>query len=225
MKKVLFMAALACFSLSATAQVSIIPKAGINIANASLADDNTLENGKESLIGFTGGLGFNFNMTEDGFLSIQPEVLYSQKGFSSSGSGVVNYDGNYRLNYLEVPLLLKIAFGGDVVKAYVNAGPSVGYLISGRVKGNGNILGLVGSSIDEPIEFTDDPTIADITELDANRVEVGLNFGGGVGYGFGDNGMFFLDLRYNAGLTDFNNRERSKNQVYAITAGLQIPLK
>jgi hypothetical protein len=169
-------------------------------------------------------LGFNFSLTDDNFLSVQPEILYSQKGFSSSATGVISYEGDYRLNYLEIPLLVKINFGGEKVKLYVNAGPSIGYLLSGRVNGRGSFLGLAGATLDEPIEFTDSPTLLDITELDANRIEAGLNFGGGLGYAILGNTALFVDLRYNMGLTDFNNLEQSKNRVFALTAGVQIPL-
>jgi hypothetical protein len=140
MKKFFLLTALTVCSCGAFAQVSIIPKIGVNFANASINEANLLEGGKSSLIGLTGGLGFNFSLTDDNFLSIQPEILYSQKGFSSSSSGLVNYEGDYRLNYLEVPLLVKINFGGEKVKLYVNAGPSIGYLMSGRVNGRGSVL-------------------------------------------------------------------------------------
>ncbi len=223
MKKTVLLAALSAITGLATAQVSIIPKAGITIANASLADDNGLRNGKTSLLGFTGGLGFNFSVTDDNFFSIQPEILYVQKGFSAAATGIINYNGDYRLNYVEVPLLFKINFGGEAVKLYVNAGPSVGYLLNGRIKGEGNVLGIIGSSLDEPIEFTDSPNPVSVTELDANRVEIGLNFGGGLGLSLGRS-VLFGDVRYTAGLTDFNRDAKSKNQVFAITAGLQIPL-
>jgi len=224
MKKFFLLTALAVCSCGAFAQVSLIPKAGVNFANAVLSDNNALEGGKSSLVGFTAGLGFNFSLSSDNFLSIQPEILYSQKGFSSAASGLISYEGDYRLNYLEIPLLAKINFGGEKVRLYVNAGPSIGYLLSGRVNGRGSFLGLVSTSIDESIKFTDSPTPLDIRQLDANRIEAGLNFGGGVGYAFLGSTALFVDIRYNMGLTDFNNQEQSKNRVFALTAGLQIPL-
>jgi hypothetical protein len=224
MKKFFLLTALACCACGAFAQVSIIPKVGVNFANASLSESNFLEGGKSSLIGLTGGLGFNFSLTSDNFLSIQPEILYSQKGFSSASTGLVTYDGDYRLSYLEIPLLVKINFGGEKVRLYVNAGPSIGYLLSGRVNGRVSALGILGTSIDESIEFTDSPTPLDIRQLDANRIEAGLNFGGGLGYAFAGSTALFVDVRYNMGLTDFNNQEQSKNRVIALTAGLQIPL-
>jgi hypothetical protein len=222
MKKLFLLVALAVCSCGAFAQVSLIPKVGVNIANASIDDNRDFE-GQSSLLGLTAGLGISFALTSDEFLSIQPEILYSQKGWSAETSNVLGgYDGNYRLNYLEVPLLLKINFGGETVRAFVNAGPSFGYLLGGRVEGRANVLG-IGTEIDESLEFTDTPNPLALNQLDANRVEVGLNFGGGAGYSFGGK-VLFVDVRYNLGLSDYNRSFESKNRVFALTLGLQVPL-
>jgi hypothetical protein len=221
MKKFFLLAALAVSSCG-FAQISVTPKVGINLANVAI-NENNQQAGQQSLLGLTAGVGVNFALTPDNFLSVQPEILYSQKGWGAENSGLLNYDGSYRLNYLEVPVLLKINFGGETVRAYVNAGPSFGYLLSGRLTGDWNALGILGGEIDGPIKFTETPNPLLLNELDANRTEFGLNFGGGAGYAFGGK-ILFLDLRYNMGLTDYNRNFPSKNRVFALTAGLQIPL-
>ncbi|HEX8530410.1 MAG TPA: porin family protein [Cytophagales bacterium] len=220
MKKLFLLVALAV-SACGFAQVSLIPKVGVNLANASI-DDNRDFDGQSSLLGLTAGLGINFALTSDNFLSVQPEILYSQKGWAAEAANAFgSYDGNYRLNYLEVPVLLKINFGSETVRAYVNAGPSFGYLLGGRITGNWNALGLFGSNVNESLEFTNSPSA--LNQLDANRTEVGLNFGGGAGYAFGGR-VLFVDLRYNMGLTDYDRAFESKNRVFALTVGLQVPL-
>ncbi len=222
MKKFLLLAALA-ISSGGFAQVSLIPKIGLNIANAAI-DENRDYPGQKSLLGLTAGLGVNFPLTSDAFLSVQPEILYSQKGWAGeSSNALTGYEGTYRLNYLEVPLLLKINFGGETIRAYVNAGPSVGYLLGGRVDGSLTTLGVEIFSIDKKLEFTETPSVTDLNEVNANRTDIGLNFGGGVGYSFGGK-VLFLDVRYNMGLTDYNRDFSSKNRVFALTAGLQVPL-
>ncbi len=223
MKKLFLLAALAVCSCGAVAQVSLIPKVGVNISNASIDNNRDLD-GQSSLLGLTAGLGVNFALTSDGFLSVQPELLYSQKGWSAETSGTLGgYNGNYRLNYLELPVLLKINFGGETVRAYVNAGPSFGYLLGGRVDGTLNALNLLNIEVDEKLEFTETPNATSINQLDANRTEIGLNFGGGAGYSFGGK-VLFVDVRYNMGLTDYNRDFESKNRVFALTVGLQVPL-
>jgi hypothetical protein len=223
MKKLFLLAALAVCSCGAFAQVSLIPKVGVNLANASI-EDNREYPGQKSLLGLTAGLGINFPLTSDAFLSVQPEILYSQKGWAGeSSNALAGYEGTYRLNYLEVPLLLKINFGGETIRAYVNAGPSFGYLLSGRVDGRVTALGVEVFKIDDKLEFTETPNATRLNEVDANRTEIGLNFGGGVGYSFGGK-VLFVDVRYNMGLTDYARDFESKNRVFAFTVGLQVPL-
>ncbi|HYG38481.1 MAG TPA: porin family protein [Cytophagales bacterium] len=180
------------------AQVSLVPKAGITIANLAFDDDF---DSQKSLIGFTGGLGFNFALTPDEFLSLQPEVLYVQKGAAAEPAGV---DFKYTLNYLEVPVLVKIGFGSDVVKAYVNLGPSVSYLLNSKLKGDNFSFAQEGD--------------------DEKRLDFGANFGGGIGFALGAASSIFLDARYNAGLADVFDGQKSKNQVFYLTAGFKVPL-
>ncbi len=219
MKTFFLLAALAVTSCG-FAQVSIIPRVGISLANAAIDEDNKRA-GQRAVLGLTTGLGVNFALTPDKFLSVQPEILYSQKGWAAENNGLVSYDGSYRLNYLEIPVLLKVNFGGETVRAYVNAGPSVGYLLGGRLSGDWNALGLLGGDVGGPLRFTQTPDL--LNELDANRTEIGLNFGGGAGYAFGGR-VLFVDVRYNMGLTDYNRAFESKNRVFAFTVGLQVPL-
>ncbi|QHT69369.1 PorT family protein [Rhodocytophaga rosea] len=205
----------------AEAQISLVPRVGLTFS--TVAFENNIWEDRKIVTGFTAGVGVNYSLTGDNFLSIQPEIIYTQKGFAAKGSFLtVDYDGTYRLNYLELPLLLKLSFGNETIHAYVNAGPSVGYLLNGRVRGSSNLLGTT-ASIDEPIEFTETPNTLDITELDANRIEVSANAGIGIGYLISEKATLFLDIRYSLGVTDFDQTQASKNRVIALSAGLQIP--
>jgi hypothetical protein len=219
MKKIVLFTflSLSVFSVS-QAQISLLPRAGISISNVAFDSNVT---GQRSAIGFTGGFGVNFSLSDDDFFSIQPELLYVQKGYDIRTAGLFAIDGTYRLNYLELPVLAKISFGTDQVRFYINAGPSIGYLLGGRVAGQWNIVGF-GSNVNEAIRFTANPVIP-LVELDANRLDVGANFGAGIGFAVGGNIIFF-DGRYNAGLLNYNRREPSMNRTFLITAGVQVPL-
>jgi hypothetical protein len=223
MKKYFLLLAFFSVATFVRAQVSLIPKAGVSFATVALDDDNFFNDDKKTLVGFTGGLGLNFALTEDEFLSLQPELLYVQKGFAAESNGTTDYNLKYKLNYIELPVLLKIGFGTDVVRGYVNLGPSIGYLLSGNVQGEGDFAEIVSGDIDEKIEFTDSET-DDPTKLHARRLEFGANFGGGIGVALGGRSLLFLDARYNAGLTDYNKDSKSKNQPIYLTAGFKIPL-
>jgi hypothetical protein len=195
MKKgfMLLVVLLSCITFS-NAQVSLIPKGGVNVANVTFDGD---KDGADDYIGLNLGMGLNFSVTPDNFFSIQPELLFSQKGYR-----VANDVSNYRniYNYLEMPVLAKISFGGEKVKAYVNAGPHIGYMINNTVRG----------------VFSEDDFD---TDFDGNKFEYGLNFGGGLGLG-----PVLFDVRYTGGLNDTEIGFKSKNHVVGMTVGFQIPL-
>jgi len=179
----------------AQAQVSLIPKGGITLSNINFNEDLA---GQKSRMGYVAGLGLNFPLTADNFFSIQPELLYIQQGTRATA-------GSYSLNYAQLPLLLKINFGGEGFPIYVNAGPSFGYLLNPPTR--------MGS-----FEFND-----------PKRLDIGLQFGGGFGVKAGP-GNVLLDARYGFGITDINNAatggdaaNKSKNNVFQFTVGYAIP--
>ncbi len=84
--------------------------------------------------GFSGGIVMRVRPSR-GF-AVQPELLYSQLGAGGGASPASkNPDYEVRLNYLTVPLLFKFYFGDRV---YLQAGPQVGFLLSGRRVGANN---------------------------------------------------------------------------------------
>ena len=181
----------------AQAQVSIIPKGGITLSNISFDQDQP---GQKSRMGYVAGLGINFPITSDNFFSIQPELLYIQQGTRVTG-------GDLGLNYAQLPLLLKINFGGENFPIYVNAGPSFGYLLN-----------------------PPSAAVGDVSFTDPKRLDIGLQFGGGLGVKAGP-GNVLLDARYGFGITDINNLpnggdalNKSKNNVFQFTVGYAIPL-
>ncbi len=193
----LLLALIVTLGTVAQAQVSIIPKGGVAFTNVNYDQDLA---GQKSKTGFVAGLGINFPITSDNFFSIQPELLYVQQGFRATA-------GDYKVNYVNVPLLLKVNFGMENVPIYVNAGPAFGYALS-------------GSGTDGDNAFSLD---------DVNRLDIGLQFGGGVGFGVGP-GSLLLDARYGFGLTNLYNLEgapdsenKSKNNVFQFTLGYAIP--
>jgi hypothetical protein len=211
MKKiVLLLALIATIGFSAQAQTMLIPKGGAVFSNLK-----TNESGVSGRTGFVGGLGLGIPVTADNFFMIQPEILYIQKGANFSTTGTTTRIGNTSVNYLELPVLAKINFGGESFRAYVNGGPSVAYALFGRTNQNGAVVN---------VTFGDD---ADVTFN--NRIDFGLQFGGGIGFKAGP-GDILLDLRYGMGLSNLLNQPvagtdtEAQNRVYALTLGYAIPL-
>lgn len=226
MKKVfLTLAAAAAFTFSAKAQVSFIPKAGITLTNVAFPKEQE-EEGQKSTTGLLFGAGFNLPLSEDGFFSLQPELLYIQKGIGynqteTNGGIEANVKGKIRVNYFELPVLAKISFGGESVKGYVNAGPSLGYALSRKMKGTASVQGQ-SQDFDEKMDFDSE---------DDNRLDLGLQFGGGVSFQAGP-GSIVLDLRYGYGLSNMaktpegedKSDYKSQNRAIAISVGYAIPL-
>src|SRR5689334_22875438 len=78
-------------------------------------------------------------------VSLEPQVLFSQKGAKVEGTGGNDdLEGKIKLNYVEVPVLLKLAFPVSMARAtpFVFVGPAVGFKVS--CKAEGVILAVTG---------------------------------------------------------------------------------
>jgi hypothetical protein len=104
-------------------QVRIGLKGGMSLATIIKTNDNNFSTG--TLLGFNGGAVLQLPLGH--IIAIQPEVLFSQKGFRSTGTEVgTDYDYKRYLNFLDIPILLRInasKYLGIVV------GPQYSYLL------------------------------------------------------------------------------------------------
>jgi len=117
----------------ATAQVNGGIKAGINLANVKGFNDSTAASSQRTGLIFGGFMTFGLSP----MIAFQPELLFSMQGtklhFSDRG---VETDATRTLDYLQVPLLLRIGNNSsDHASVYAIAGPTVGILI--RATDNG----------------------------------------------------------------------------------------
>jgi opacity protein-like surface antigen len=231
MKKILLsLVAFTSFGMAAQAQVTIIPKAGVTFSNIAFKEN---QEGQGSTTGLVLGAGFNFALDQDAFFSIQPEILYTQKGFrTKTFNNADSRERQYTLNYLEVPVLAKIAFGSETIKGYVNAGPSLGFGLGGkRLKTDLN--NGVAKTEEISVQFGKEPeSYTGKDEFIDNRMDFGLQFGGGVGIKLGP-GSLLLDMRYGLGMSNLidadpnqttSDANKSQNRVIALSLGYAIPL-
>ncbi|SDY90325.1 porin family protein [Hymenobacter psychrophilus] len=217
MKKSLLAAAalLATFAVSETkAQgIRLGLKGGANLSN--LAGDLANKDGYDYKVGFHGGLMLNVGLIDDGFLSLQPEVLYSQKGYkydTNQAFGLYKREGDVTYNYIDVPVLLKVKAGN----LFFEAGPQYSYLL--KVKDE-STRSLNGTAVAR--------TAAEKDLSNVNRNEFGYVAGLGVQTDMG----LMLGVRYNGALTDFaknnsyNNGEltNARNQVFQVSLGYLLP--
>ena len=168
-------------------------RAGANYSN--LAGNIKNEATYNNKIGFLGGVIVNVPVVEN-FFSVQPEILYSQKGFENKPTEFTNIlggkqkrEGNVNYNYLDVPVLLKINAGGFIAEA----GPQYSYLLSSSNETKTTTTPALGGT-PTTVEARDKNDVSGL-----NRNELG--YVAGVGYQ-ADNGLS-LSLRYTGAFSDF----------------------
>lgn len=218
MKKSLLAAAalLATFAVTdARAQgIRLGLKGGANLSN--LSGDLNNKDGFDNKVGFHGGVMVNVGLVDDGFISIQPEVLFSQKGYkynTSQAFGLYKREGDVTYNYIDVPVVVKVKAG----PVFFEAGPQYSYLLNVRDKSTRTLFN--GGVVTQ--------NQSDRNLDNVNRNEFGYVAGISVQTDMG----LMLGLRYNGALTDFaknnsyNNGDltNARNQVFQLSLGYLIP--
>jgi len=219
MKKSGLLLALSCalgLAMPASAQIRLGVIGGLNLANVVVepAQDPQFSN----LTAFGGGVVAQIHLTEN--LALQLEPMYLQKGArlegsfndTDSDSGLI-FTANVKakLNYLEVPAMLKFTIGTSTSRPYVMAGPMLGFRLSAREMGSFSISGL---------EQKFDLDVKDQTQ----SIDFGIGFGAGVNFPVGRNSIF-IQGRYALGLTNISDdpddpESKLKTRGIQVMAGL-----
>lgn len=207
-------------SIQLHAQISIGGKIGANFADTRV--NGVLESftpEQKIYTGFTAGIMAEIPMSSA--FSFRPELNYIQKGFQIKESFDVSVLGldlplggtaRIRVNYIELPLLIKYSVGSDVAKFYAIAGPNVAYAANAELRPRATFI-LEFNLPNIPINLDNDIY---------NRWEVSgvLGVGGEVKAG---HGKIFMDGRY---LLGFNSLLENpiinldiKNHGFNISAG------
>jgi hypothetical protein len=245
MKKILLLsAALFAFGAVARAQVSIIPRGGLTRSTISFKETTNFIQDRKTVqptAGVTSGIGVNVPLAKDGAFSVQPELLYVQKGYRVEFADQWgSRHSREQFNYLEVPVLARYTLGIRKFKLYVNTGPSLAYALNGQyefitrfgvaptIHSGKSIFGKRPPTYWGPDRYYEPKHY--------NRFDVGVQFGGGAGFALGP-GTLLLDARYGMGLGNFYKGDKSdydypiydqepniKTRVFALTLGYAIPL-
>jgi hypothetical protein len=170
-------------------------KAGANLSN--LSGDLVNQDQYKNRFGFQGGVMVNFGLSD--IISIQPEVLYSQKGFKYADQqytvlgNTFRNTGNVRYDYLDVPILVRVRAAG----LFFEVGPQYSYLMNVSADRtqtlNGNVISNSGSGT------------ANLDNVNRNE----LGYVGGLGYQ-ASNGVM-LGVRYTGAFTDFAKNNNYSN--------------
>lgn len=65
--------------------------------------------------------------------SIQPEILYTQRGAVLKDPFYPPVSDDYKFEYIDIPLLLRYALPNPIVNIYLEAGASYSFLLSGKL--------------------------------------------------------------------------------------------
>lgn len=195
MKKTVVLTILALMALvtvPAKAQLRFGVKGGVNISSVHFNSDIL---NADNVTGFQIGPMIETTIPLVG-VGLDAAILYSQKGLGVGSEEI-------KTDYIDVPVNLKWKFGLPIVKAYLAAGPYIGFRVGGD-----KIWDVIGE------------------QIEAKSFSAGLNFGAGVEL----LSHLQVGFNYGLGLTDnysstalsgiSSEKTTGKNRGWAITAAI-----
>lgn len=189
------------FSVTSYSQTTLALglEAGLNLANVSITPSQTSNSRTGLIIGGVLDIGISRN------IGVTTGLRYTMKGFQVTNQGVTFTD---KLNYLEVPALLKVKFPLTEVKPYLVGGP---------------VLGIRVSASEEQSNGTQ---TADVDASSAfESIDFGLLFGGGLDFNVANKTDLFIQAGYGFGLSNIWKQTTTvtvKNYGIQFTGGVKF---
>ncbi len=189
--------------VSSSSKLQLGVKIGANYAN--VYDAQSEEFKSDALLGVAGGVFLSIPIGQ--YLGIQPEIMFSQKGYQTSGSLLgVSYNYKHTSNFIDIPLFF--AFKPIPIVTLL-VGPQYSLLISERRKFSNTLF--------DPIVKEDD-----FKNLDVRKNTLGVALGG-------DINIDRVVIGFRAGFDVLHNNgdgtqstPRYKNAYYQGTIGLRF---
>lgn len=190
---------LLCFGYSASSQVPIRlgVVAGINYAKDYLSNE---QSNFGTRIGFISGGLIEVEVSDNLYIQVEPRYTQSGRiegyffvGGVAEPTIVGTGDRVFKLDYLQIPLLLKTNLSKTRLRPFVFAGPNIGYLISGKAEWEGYDVRQVGM----------DPSLDVKNEYES--LDISFDLGAGLEYQISADMAVLADVRYSAGLNKINN--------------------
>ena len=170
----------------------------INVVSTNLnygGSNSALTEYRKSIRGLQAGATFQAGVTP-GF-SLVTELYYIRKGGKlKTNNPLTLQETTLHLNTLEIPVLARFHLG----KFYMNAGPSIAYVLSGKRKIDDQSTKLTFNNSGEGIK----------------RFDAGIQVGGGVEFPLNQK-RIALDIRYNYGLTNMSFQKEIYNRTVMIS--------
>ncbi len=221
------------------AAMSVGPRVGFTVPQLRAGGDNAISSGYASR--FAPYFGAAADVDVSSRLSLEPEINYSPQGGQRSGmqpvtsdvpglpAGMIvyaNYKSEARLNYLEIPVLLKLHFG-PARHLYADLGPHIGYLLSAKDVTSGNSPIYSDPQGTQQLIGSQDFSSSTDTKGDLRHFNWGVQGGFGAVRAMGA-GELSLDVRGNLGLThiqkDTVDDGDNRTGAFILSLGYMIPL-
>lgn len=187
MSTILLVALLSAAPAFASADIEFGLKAGFDISmhwsTAGKSSDYTVESGIK--FGILAGAAFRIKLSE--VFTLQPELLYVQKGspqkVRAPGFPFGTILAEYDLQYLEVPVVLRAHFlKGKSVRPTIGIGPYFGYLLKGTYTFTNGFLGTSSEDMDD-LKKADFGFVSEYgVEIESGNVRVGLHYRSTMGF-------------------------------------------
>jgi hypothetical protein len=189
----------------------------VGLNNATISDIE--EQGVESKArnGIVGGVYLTYPVSST--LAFQPELLFAQRGTEASFSGdptFGNVDATLNLNYVEVPLLLRldVPTASTGFRPHLYAGPSLAFNTSCSFEAD--VGGFSGSSDCEDAD----------EEFSPKSFDAGAMIGGGIAFPFAGGRQLTVGARYTFGLTNVfedTGDVKPRHRVLAVYGAFDLP--
>lgn len=156
----------------------------------------------KSNLQYHGGLAVRYINEKN--LGLIAELNYSQQGWEEDFKDKPVKTAQYSrtLNYLELPVMTHIYFGGKV-RFFINLGPKISFLLSEKEKMNDDLINYLSSGTINSLDITNQYYRKAEKKIDYSILAgIGLEFRTGIGY-------FMLEGRYTFGLGDIYNNSKS----------------
>ncbi|GAB3199802.1 opacity protein-like surface antigen [Pontibacter aydingkolensis] len=173
MKKLLFLVAFALVSSTGFGQ-QLGVKAGATYATFKGDDAKNYD----YRLGYTAGVMLQQHITD--LVGVQVEALYTSKGAKiENKTGNTEINNIYRLNYVDVPVMLHLSAGG----MFIDLGPQASFISSAK-------------RISETTTNSTTTTVE--TDITDNPYTIDFSYVAGIGFRASNN--IGIELRYNGGL-------------------------
>lgn len=234
-----------CFSQSNKFSLGI--KGGISIPNLKASGNNPVSKGWSSRLGPYAGVIAALNLSER--FSLQAELNYASQGGKKNGVQAIatsdfaneippgttvppyvyaDYKDEVKLNYIELPVLVKAHFAlGDLVSFFINGGPYAGYLINAKnvTSGSSNIYfdeNLTQPFLPAAVSFDQTSDV----KGDLKKFNYGIQGGVGFDLKISDRSTLILTAGGNYGLAKIQkNKANGENNTGAATVTLGYMIK